>query len=196
MKKILSILGNILLVVVILIAVLMTFASLNTNENGLPEIGGYMVMNIQSGSMEPTIMTGDLIITKEISDKRTIKKGDVVSFVQYEDDTPIIVTHRITAVNDNFGDISYTTKGDSNKTVDEKNITPSAIVAKYDGFRIPILGYIFSFLSGRLGFFIFIILPLFALFVYQLYKFITAIIEDKKQELIAKIKDEEANKEK
>lgn len=192
MKKILSVIGNVLLVVVILIAVAMTFASLNTNDKGLPEIGGFIVMNIQSGSMEPAIKTGDLIITKTVKKPYELKVGDVVSYVGYENKDLIIITHRITSVVGEGGAVSYVTKGDNNPTVDEVEVTPSSIVSKYDGIRIPVLGTIFSFLSGRVGFFISIVLPLFILFVYQIYKFISTIMEEKKKELIEQIRKEQA----
>jgi signal peptidase I len=192
MKKILSVIGNVLLVIVILIAVAMTFASLNTNDKGLPEIGGFIVMNIQSGSMEPAIKTGDLIITKTVKKPYELKVGDVVSYVGYENKDLIIITHRITSVVDEGGAVSYVTKGDNNPTVDEVEVTPSSIVSKYDGIRIPVLGTIFSFLSGRVGFFICIVLPLFILFVYQIYKFISTIMEEKKKELIEQIRKEQA----
>jgi signal peptidase I len=192
MKKILSVIGNVLLVIVILIAVAMTFASLNTNDKGLPEIGGFIVMNIQSGSMEPAIKTGDLIITKTVKKPYELKVGDVVSYVGYENKDLIIITHRITSVVGEGGAVSYVTKGDNNPTVDEVEVTPSSIVSKYDGIRIPVLGTIFSFLSGRVGFFICIVLPLFILFVYQIYKFISTIMEEKKKELIEQIRKEQA----
>lgn len=192
MKKILSVIGNVLLVIVILIAVAMTFASLNTNDKGLPEVGGFIVMNIQSGSMEPAIKTGDLIITKTVKKPYELKVGDVVSYVGYENKDLIIITHRITSVVGEGGAVSYVTKGDNNPTVDEVEVTPSSIVSKYDGIRIPVLGTIFSFLSGRVGFFICIVLPLFILFVYQIYKFISTIMEEKKKELIEQIRKEQA----
>ncbi len=190
MKKVLSVLGNTLLVIIIVIAVVMTFASLKTNEKGLPEVGGYMLMNIQSGSMEPAIMTGDLIVTKAVANPYNLSKGDVISFVGYEGKDLIIKTHRITAVNDLGGSVSYTTKGDNNPTVDSEDVFPSSVVSMYTGTRIPVLGTIFSFLSGRVGFFVFIVFPLFILFIYQIYKFISTIMEEKKRELIEQIKRE------
>ncbi len=192
MKKILSIMGNVLLVIVIIIAVVMTFASLNTNDKGLPEVGGYIVMNIQSGSMEPTIKTGDLIITKTVQNPYKLEVGDIVSYVGYEGENLIIITHRITSITGEGSGVTYVTKGDNNPTVDEVEVNPSSIVSKYENIRMPVLGTIFSFLSGRVGFFVCIVLPLFMLFVYQIYKFIATIMEEKKKELIEQIRKEQA----
>lgn len=191
MKKVLSVLGNILLTIIIIVAALMTFASLNTNDKGLPEVFGYIMLNTQTGSMEPTIKTGDMIVTKTVENTSDLKKGDIVAFVSKEGDNVIIKTHRITIVNNDNGMVSYVTKGDANKTVDTEELLPQSVVSVYANIRIPLLGTIFSFLSGRLGFFLFIVLPLFVLFVYQLYKFVATIVEDKKQDLIKKIREEQ-----
>ena len=191
MKKVFKILGNILLTIIILVAVAMTFASLNTNDKGLPEIGGYILLNIQTGSMEPTIKKGDMILTKTVENIDKLQKDDIVSFIAKEQDTVIIKTHRITMVNNNNGLVSYVTKGDANDTVDTEELQPLSVVSVYDNVRIPLIGAVFSFLSGRLGFFLFIVLPLFVLFVYQLYKFIATIVEEKKQDLIKRIREEQ-----
>lgn len=191
MKKVLSVLGNVLLTIVILVAVAMTFASLNTNDNGLPEVFGKIFLNIQTGSMYPIIKQGDMVLTETVENVEKLKVDDIVTFIAKEQDTNILKTHRIIEVINDNGLITYRTKGDANENADPDILLPQKIVSIYNGVRIPIIGAIFSFLSGRLGFFLFIVLPLFVLFVYQLYKFISTIMEEKKQDLIKKIREEQ-----
>lgn len=189
MKKLLSILFDIVIVIIIVLAVLLTFMSLNTNDKGITSIKGYMFFNIQTDSMEPTIKVGDLIISRE-SNFDDVKVGDVISFLAKEEDETIIKTHRVTIVDEVDGIISLTTKGDHNDTVDSLAVERDSFVGVYEGKRVSKLGGVFTFLQSRFGFFLFIILPLFAVFVYQLYKFIAVIVDGKKREIIAQAKKE------
>ena len=192
MKKLLSILIDVVIVMVILTAVVITFISFNTNEKGINNIYGYIFLNIQTESMEPTIMTGDLIVTKETAFK-DLKVDDVISFLAKEQDKTIIKTHRIVKIEEVNGIVSITTKGDNNDAIDESTVEADEFVSIYDGTRIPFVGGILTFSQSQVGFFIFIILPLFVVFIYQLYKFIILIVEEKKKELVAQIRKEELN---
>ena len=80
MKKVLGYVGDFLLVLVVIIAIAITFISLNSDDRGISNIGGYMPFNIQTASMEPTIKTGDLIITQE-ADFDSLEVGDIISFL-------------------------------------------------------------------------------------------------------------------
>lgn len=191
MKKLLSILLDIVIVLVILTAVIITFISFNTNEKGINNINGYIFLNIQTESMEPTIMTGDLIVTKETKFE-DLKVDDVISFLAKEQDKTIIKTHRIVKIETVDGVVSITTKGDNNDAIDKATVQKEEFVSIYEGTRIPALGTVLTFLQSQVGFFIFIILPLFVVFIYQLYKFIILIVEEKKKELVAQIRKEEA----
>lgn len=193
MKKILSIIGNTLLVIVILIAVVLTFMSFKTDERGVTNIFGYSPLNVQSESMEPTIMTGDFIITKVV-DYDSLEKGDIVAFLAKEQDVTIIKTHRIIEKNVVEGQTSFVTKGDNNTGIDEGSVYKESYIGRYEDIRIPYLGTILTFLQGQVGFFVFIVLPLFILFVYQIYKFVNTIMEEKKRDMVDKIREEERKK--
>lgn len=191
MKKVLSILFDFLIVLVIVFAVIVTLMSLSSNENGITNVMGYMPLNIQSVSMEPTINKGDMIITKK-TDFDELKEKDIISYLSKEQDKTIIITHRIVDIKDENGTKIITTKGDNNADNDDVQVTEANFVSKYDNIKIPILGRVLTFLQSQIGFFIFIIIPLFILFVYQLYKFISTIMEEKKKELIEQIRKEQA----
>lgn len=193
MKKILKIVIDVVLVLFIILAATVTLISLNTKDRGVTNIAGKVVLNIQTDSMKPTIKPGDLIITKKYSGEE-VQKDDIISFFSVEQDTTIIKTHRVVNVMNNNGTITFTTKGDNADGEDFAQLTKNDIVAiyknkDYSGTRIPVLGRIISFLKSQMGFLFFIILPLFALVIYELYKFITMIIEDKKKEMIKEIEE-------
>lgn len=81
---------------------------------------------VLSGSMEPGIMTGDLIISKNV-DEDDVKIGDVVTF-QINNE---VITHRIVDSTEKDGKLYYTTKGDNNNTADLEPITYENIVGRY-----------------------------------------------------------------
>lgn len=187
MKKVLDVLGNILMWSIIIVAACVTIVSLSTKDRGIANVMGYIPFSIQTASMEPTINTGDLIITKKYDGTTKLEKGTIISFFSIEQEKLIVKTHRIDTVIDRNGIISYVTKGDNNNSIDPTEVAPGDIVSVYDGTRCAILGYVLTFLKSQIGFLIFVILPLFAFFIYQLYTFIVLIMDTKKEEALQEI---------
>lgn len=192
-KKVLRIIGDVALTLFILLAATITIISLNTKDRGVTNISGKVLLNIKTDSMKPAINPGDLIITKKY-DGEDIKKNDIISFFAFEQDTTIIKTHRVIEIKNIDGTITFITKGDNAVGQDEVELTKNDIVSiydssDYDGIRIPFLGKLFSFLQSQVGFLLCIILPLLAFFIYQLYKFIAVIIDEKKKESLREIEE-------
>lgn len=142
-----KIIGNIIygLVVIILLAV----AGL-TVVSGINIPGNYKMMAVQSGSMEPTIKTGSIVVVKPEKD---YKVGDIITFKDLNK-SKTTVTHRIASVSGQF----VTTKGDANKTADTDLINKSQIVGK-EFLAIPYIGYIVGFSKTQTGFIILVIIP-------------------------------------
>lgn len=93
---------------------------------GATALGYIKPLVVVSGSMEPKIMTGDLIVDTRVP-ASTLVVGDVVSVPS--DLTADLVTHRIVAIVPN-GDGSYqlTLKGDNNTFTDALDYTVSGDV--------------------------------------------------------------------
>lgn len=196
LKKILKIIGDVALVVFILLAATVTVISLNTKDRGVTNVFGKVLLNVQTDSMKNTINPGDLIIAKKY-DGEEIKKNDIISFFSFEKDATIIKTHRVIEINNINGTITFTTKGDNAAGEDSLQLTKNDIVAvyktdNYNGFKIPLVGKILSFLQTQTAFLFCIVFPLLIFFIYQLYKFIEIIIDEKKKETLREI--EEARK--
>lgn len=177
-KKILGGLVDFLMLVVIIIAIGVTLISLTKDNNGVSKIGKYIPLNVMTNSMENTIYEGDFIVMEEC-DTSNLKVGDVISFFATEQDTTIIKTHRIVEINNTNGSVSFITRGDNNEADDYVPVFPSDVIGSWNGVRLAHIGTILNFVSSQYGFLICIILPLFALFIYQIYKFIIVIIEEK-----------------
>lgn len=109
---------------------------------------GYRFYLVQSGSMEPTIMTGDVIMVKGQAD---YKVREVATF---KDSGNRIITHRIIEIKNGL----FITKGDANRTTDNGNIQFNQIIGKVV-FILPRLGFIVVFSKSIPGLIIFMIIP-------------------------------------
>lgn len=176
------------MLVVIVFAIGVTLISLNSEDNNISKIGKYIPLNVKTNSMEPTIMQGDFIIVEEC-DTSKLKVGDVISFLATEEDTVIVKTHRIVSVDETSKDKSFITRGDNNEVNDNVPVFPSDVVGVWKDVRLSKVGIILDFVSSQTGFLICIVLPLLVLFIYQIYRFIVVIIEEKNA---ATIKNNEA----
>lgn len=87
----------------------------------------FMPSVIATGSMEPLIDPGDMIIINRIQTEEQIKGlkvGDIVQFARGE----ILITHRIIEVlDDGIGNLTFRTKGDNNSDSDSQPVHPNDI---------------------------------------------------------------------
>lgn len=178
LKKVFGGIVDFLMLVVIVFAIGVTLISLNSGNNNVSKIGKYIPLNVKTNSMEPTIMKGDFIVAEEV-DTKDLKVGDVISFLATEEDTVIVKTHRIISIDDSTNDVSFITRGDNNEVNDSVPVFPSDVVGKWNNLRLSKVGTILDFVGSQMGFLFCIVLPLLILFVYQIYKFIVVIIEEK-----------------
>ena len=102
-----------------------------------PTLFGYSFAHVVTGSMEPTIHVGDMIITERQDD---YNEKDIVTYV----DGTWSVTHRIIKITENEETHvkTYTTQGDANNTADE-SIKISSIRGKVIKVIAPIWQYLF-----------------------------------------------------
>ena len=136
--KILKYLGYILLLLLVMIFVWI-FIQTKINPDEIPSIFGYKPFIVLSGSMETELFRGDLAIVKKI-DADKLKVNDIIAF---SDEDNYVVTHRITKIVDDNGNIKFITKGDNNNIEDDGMVDPSSVegiyVSKISGFGNVIL---------------------------------------------------------
>ena len=115
---------------------------------------GIRMLVVKSGSMEPAIKTGSLVIDKELSNYSI---NDIVTYKNRENPNET-TTHRI--VDEEIqGNIKlFTTQGDANGSPDSEKVTQDRILGKVI-IDIPILGYIVAFARTWPGVIILIIIP-------------------------------------
>lgn len=134
------------------------------------DISGIRSFIVKSGSMEPIIPTGALVVT-QYTHPVHLKKDDVITFIRPTEERDFI-THRILDINTRNDYTSIQTKGDNNKTPDNWKVGGGNVVGKVN-FMIPYLGYILTFVQSKVGILLFILIPA----IYILVEEISNIIK-------------------
>ena len=111
-----------------------------------PSIFGLRSYVIVSGSMEPTINIGDVIIVKIFQNNSNYEVNDIISY--HENNS--VVTHRIVKVEKLENDkVRYITKGDNNNTYDNFVVEQSNVDGKVIKI-IPKIGYLSLFIENHI----------------------------------------------
>ncbi len=113
--------------------------------------GNIEVKIVKSGSMEPAIPTGSIVVVKP---KGSYAIGDVITFGK-DTKTDVPTTHRIIAHNN---DGTYTVKGDANEEADPNPVERTTIIGKVV-FHVPYVGYLLNFARQPIGFTLLIAIP-------------------------------------
>lgn len=143
---------DIILVILIYNILLVGISCINKIEE--TNIFGYKAYMITTNSMEPHIKEGDVIITKTEKEEK-LQVGDVITFQK----KGILITHRITNIEENQGRKIYTTKGDNNTVEDLEKVNYDEIKGK-SILRIPQLGKIIMLLQNQIVFLLLILMIL------------------------------------
>ena len=122
----------------------------------VPDLFGYKILQVMSGSMSGEFETGDTILIKKIGDESNLKIGDVVT---YRIKKNTLVTHRIINITRTGESLSYTTKGDANNTEDMEKVTFSAIEGIYVK-KLRLISNLIKFMKKSYGMVIIFTLPI------------------------------------
>lgn len=149
-------------VLLVLAVSLCLYATIQVLTKGYANIGGFMMFRVVTGSMEPEIPVGALLLTKE-EEIENIRTGDIVCFrTQVSEIWGKIVTHRVVNISEaEDGKILLETKGDANAVsdihyVDETNLLGRVIWYTGDD---SMFAEIISLFTSEIGFLGFIALP-------------------------------------
>lgn len=169
-KKALTLLGAALCVILIPILVinLTLIIKSYTNTEEVPTLGGYCPLIVLTGSMEPEISSGDMIICHTIEPSE-VKTGDVISFFDPEGNGLSVVTHRVVEIVQENGSLSFRTKGDANNVEDKAPVPAENLVGIYQT-RIRGAGNLAMFMQSTPGFVVCVGLPLLCMVVYDLLR--------------------------
>ncbi len=111
----------------------------------IPRFLGYETFDIISGSMEPELPVGSLILVKSI-DPYEVEEGDIIAFYS----NGAVVAHRV--VKNNTMEGKFITKGDANAEKDINDPVYSQLIGRVERHYpyFGVLGSYFSTVSGKL----------------------------------------------
>jgi signal peptidase I len=210
MKKTLSIIGDVLLVMFIIFVIVLTATALSIRSGNVAHVFGYTIRSIQSDSMalledgelvENGFFKGDIVICEMMDENSEYQVGDAVLFKMpimrrsdgsYREcgptevsDEEIFVIHGVSRVEESYGVKRYYTQGLTNPTEDANVKYSDEIIAKYNGVRFAGLGHVVDFLQTQFGFFLCIILPCLILVLFQGYRVVSNVIAYNREKAIA-----------
>lgn len=142
---------------------------------------GYVVL---SGSMEPVMSPGDVIIVDGVS-AAAVQQGDVITYGGGDGETP--TTHRVIEVVERDDGVAFRTKGDANEDPDGQLVTPDQVngrVLTYAGYLIviPYIGYGIQFMQTSTGFVALFVVPMVLLIASELWNVIKSSKTDTKSD--------------
>lgn len=140
--------GKVLYYVVVVLVIVLMLNNIIVRSDNIYNIVGFRSYTVLTGSMEPEIMPGDLVIVKSV-DNEELEVNDVITF-NYEGDR---VTHRIVEETDK----GFITKGDNNNVEDREVVPSNNIIGKVVTV-LPKIGFVIAFLSKPVVMFVSLIL--------------------------------------
>ena len=134
---------------------------------GAPVLFGYHSFTVMSGSMEPAIATGDVVVDRPIPPLEA-RVGDVVTFSDPHTSGRLI-THRLRRVQARGRTAQMVTKGDANNTVERWTVAADGRIGRV-AFRVPKLGYALALTRTCYSQLLLVALPALLLGAYELVR--------------------------
>lgn len=199
LRRVLHKIKNIVLVIFFVILAFVIATTVISRVNGsVPKVFGYSILRVSSGSMQPALKVGEVII---VADCRVedIRSGDIITYKALSGTMAgELVTHRVVqAPYERNGEMYLRTKGDSNDT-DDGDIKSSQVYGKLVT-TVPILNMLYDFFVTPWGL-ITVIVLIIAAFFNEIVNFVRALAGDvpdeereSVQDIIERIQNEEQN---
>lgn len=161
-RRLLSVVGTLLVVALVLPFVVYAVPGV---------VGADASYVVLSGSMEPAMSAGDVIVV-DAAPPSTISAGDVVTFAAAGETRP--TTHRVIEVVETEQGLAFRTAGDANEDPDPALVTADqvrGVVPTVGGhlFVIPLVGYVIQFAGTTTGILTLLVAPLVLLVLSEAY---------------------------
>ena len=128
---------------------------------------GRQSLTVMSGSMEPAIHTGDVVVARPMP-PMDARVGDVVTYKEPHGEGRLI-THRVKTMQARQDKVRFTTQGDANDTSEHWQVASTGQIARVT-HRIPKLGYALAFLRDPSKRLFLIAIPALLLGVFELVR--------------------------
>ena len=132
-----------------------------------PLAAGHRPYTVLSGSMEPAIGTGDVVVVKRMAPAEAAV-GDVVTFSDPKRSGRLI-THRVRSAHARGDQIDFVTKGDANNVVERWRVARSGVISRVQ-YRVPEVGRLALWTRTPAGLIALVLLPLLVLAVHEIVR--------------------------
>jgi signal peptidase I len=122
----------------------------------LPLLIGMHPNTVRSGSMSPTIETGDLIVSSQISPTE-VEVGDIITF-EDPNGGGALITHRVRAITPGPERIEFITRGDANNNGEQWSIERNGTLGRVS-YRVPAIGFALVPIAGGMGRILLVVIP-------------------------------------
>ncbi len=196
MKKIgkaVGIVVNIISIALVLFSVAVLLKVVFTEQGEPPELFGYSMFKVMTGSMEPEIPESSAIITKDVPFSE-IAMGDVITF--YSQDPVLggmLNTHRVVEIGEDELGTYLITKGDANSVEDKYPVRETEYVGKVIHCMLW-LGIIVRLCSNPLVFLPLIVIPFVWIIVVNIMKVVKLAKTLEKEEEAKLLREWESRK--
>lgn len=109
----------------------------------IPRVSHFEILVVRSGSMEPAIRTGGIVLID--TSARDLRIGDIASFRDAQGGN--VITHRVVALRDG----GFVTRGDANQSADAPLRRPAEVVGR-ERMSLPYLGFVLYVIERPLVF--------------------------------------------
>jgi signal peptidase I len=134
---------------------------------GLPNLFHAKSLTVMSGSMQPTIGTGDVVVARQTS-PMDVRVGDIVTFRDPLNDARLI-THRVREMHVQGGLVMFVTKGDANTGTEQWVVPKDGTIGRV-AFHVPKLGYLMVWIRSTVGLLLVIVMPTLLLGASELWR--------------------------
>lgn len=158
-KKLGSLLSTLALMISI---VLCGTVVIQVMTNGYVQFGGISVFRVITGSMEPTLHVGSLLVCKD-TDIGLIEQGDIVCFRSRSPQMMgKVITHRVVNILESGeGEILLETKGDANLSADGELVSQSNLIGRVDRYTQDnnFMASVVDVMTDKIGFLVIVLFP-------------------------------------
>lgn len=185
--KVANLLGNAVFMLLLLLMAAMIFTMVQGKLTGKPPaVAGHLIYIVLGGSMSPTFEAGSLAFVKPV-DPQTLGVGDIITY-RTQEGNDLMTTHRIMAVHQEGGQLSFTTRGDANDIDDGAPVLSVHIVGQVN-HTIPYAGFLMNFAQTKNGLIALVLIPGVLIIIFELrnlFKYAAEHEAEKKAREVAK----------
>ncbi len=192
-KNVNTVISVILWIFLVFSALVSVIALTSTaNENNVPNLFGYSLMNVLTDSMDcedGEMKKGDLILVKLLDDEDLddLEEGAIISFFDWDlptvDGNLQINTHRIVDITRSNGTfISAQTKGDNPAAGVDKTLRSREDIVGVYVKNLGGIGDAYAYLRTSNGFLFCIEIPLILFFIYEVFVVVKNVVEFKNRD--------------